>query len=146
MKVWCTEGAWQTINASHSHCTSTRALIKPRWSARGQVRGILHPSSEFQQASPISLRGHPSLLWLTLFDNHCLHSHQQPCISLKGLYSAVLSRLTTSVKTTWTTWEQKKGTNSIDISVIRVSTLYMLMFMYTDGDEDAVFEWLGPSL
>lgn len=39
------------INAPRSCCTSTRALINPRWSARGQVRAIPHPSSEFQPSS-----------------------------------------------------------------------------------------------
>lgn len=48
------ELAWQMINAPHSRCTSTPALIKLRWSVRGQVGGILHPSSEFQEDSPPS--------------------------------------------------------------------------------------------
>lgn len=46
------KGARQMINAPRSCCTSTQVLIKLRWSVRGQVRAILHPSSEFQQASP----------------------------------------------------------------------------------------------
>lgn len=50
------KGPRQKINAPRSCCTSTRALIKPRWSVRGQVRAIPHPSSEFQRASTPTTR------------------------------------------------------------------------------------------
>lgn len=85
---WCTnsEGPWQMINASHSDCSSTPALIKLRWGVRGQVKPFCIPPLNSNRAPPVSLRGHPSPLWLTLFDNHCLWGHQQPCISLKGLF------------------------------------------------------------
>lgn len=116
------EGARQMINVPRSCGTSTQGLIKLRRSVRGQV--VSHSASLLwiPKAPLPSRRGHPSLLWLTLFDNHCLHSHQQQRISLKGLYALVLNTPPSSVRTMWGAWELKgnRMTTQMVFVLIRV--------------------------
>lgn len=72
-------GAWQMMNAPRSYCTSTQALIKLWWSVRGQVRAVLHPSFEFQQASPFLATRSPKS---ALIDTLCKSLLAQPSTTM----------------------------------------------------------------
>lgn len=109
-RAWCTEGGMTddeyTSQLLHFNTSADKTEMECEGSSKSHSVSLLW----IPTGSPrllFLLQGRPSLLWLTLYVNHCLHSHQQPRISLKGLYVLALSRLPSSVGNMWGAWEQR---------------------------------------
>lgn len=108
-RAWCTEGGMTddeyTSQFLHFNISTDKTEMECEGSSKSRSASLLWIPTP---PPPLFfLQGHPSLLWLTLYVNHCLHSHQQPRISLKGLYVLALSRLPSSVGDMWGAWEQR---------------------------------------